>query len=84
MINKTKKKMKIKIDKNVPVPVSTGKGRQGKYPWSQMKVGDSILLDCKTIGGASSCIYTYISRHKLSWKYAVRKERNKFRVWRIK
>lgn len=40
--------MAYKIDKNVPVPSAQRKG--SKYPWAQMKVGDSFFIPGKPKG----------------------------------
>jgi hypothetical protein len=33
----------IKIDKNVPIPAI---GKQDKYPFAEMQIGDSFFLPC--------------------------------------
>ena len=77
----TKKKahiMAIKLDKNIPLPQKTKRG--SKYPWGDMKVGDSFFVEGEPKG-------LYNSAKEYNIKITVRKweEGNKkgMRVWRV-
>jgi len=78
-----------KIEKNVPMPV--GRGSQ-KYPWDQMKVGDSI------VGGDYNSLLnsakSWAARHKKNWQFICRRDTHiegngkkmpngLFRIWRV-
>lgn len=69
----------IKIDKNIPLPEQ----RYSKYPFHNMAVGDSFFVNIN-----AGCLLTtakyFIKKHKTSWKFAVRKENNGTRIWRVK
>lgn len=71
----------IKIDKGIPVPQITGRGH-GKGPTAlamlEMKKGDSIFLRC-----SKANIYQSAGRYIGKGKYAIRTEKDGFRVWRI-
>ena len=80
---------RYEIEKNVPMP--EGAGNQ-KYPWGQMKIGNSIV-------GASyasllNSAKTWAARHNKDWRFVCRKtthieangkERPNglFRIWRV-
>ena len=71
----------IKIEKNVPIP-----SHRGKYPFRDMKVGESFYYD----NGTSNyqCLYNasriFCIREKIDWKFTVRKEGEGARIWRTK
>lgn len=65
----------FKIDKTIPIPPKQ-MGREPKYPWKEMEVGDSFLVP-------------NITREKINatsphGKYLKRQEDGGVRVWRIK
>ena len=64
----------IKVEKGIPIP-----GPREKYPWKKLKIGESFFIDSKY---GYSIAYTTGKRHKL--KIAIRKEKQGYRVWRIK
>jgi hypothetical protein len=67
----------IKIDKNVPVP-----NNRNKYPWSDLKVGDSFYVDRDI-----SWFRTQVSRANATRKpkhFVIRKEGDGCRIWRDK
>jgi len=65
-----------KIDNNVPVPAE----RRNKYPLKKMEIGDSFFT---TAVGIRSVVGMYALRHP-PCKYKVGKEKDGYRVWRIK
>ena len=71
----------IKIDKHVPIP-KDNRGRQSKYPWDQMDVGDSFLVGPdgpRGMRGIASGAGT-----KRGKKFATRAlEDGSVRVWRV-
>ena len=69
--------MTITIEKGIPIPArKPGGGRKPKYPFDQMEVGDSILLDSKS--GMSKKI-----REKLKPKvFRTALMDGKARIWR--
>lgn len=63
----------IKIDKNVPIPKNSGRG---KYPWTDMEVGDSFCIPTMSISmGAVN------ERYKPK-TFIMRKVDDGYRVWR--
>ena len=70
----------MKIAKNIPIPKLEGKGRNLKYPWPDMEVGDSILIDYK---GATGAAVAWAKRQGNGHKFAYRPAGEKFRVWRV-
>jgi len=72
----------IKIDKGYPIPPRTGRGREPKYPWADMVVGDSFLMTSpKSISGASSGASA--AGKRLGMRFSVRTEGDAYRVWRV-
>lgn len=69
------------IDKNVPIPLPGGRR---KYPWAEMEVGDSVLLE-----GFHSTAECYPYRAALNYaaywglKFTARAVEGGVRIWRI-
>ena len=70
---------KYKIEKDIPIP-SRPYPVNVKYPWADMKVGDSFLVgeDKTTIAKATAASHNYGRRH--GKKFSMRGNR----IWRIK
>jgi hypothetical protein len=83
--------VKIKIDKSKPIPEGSGLGRERKYPFDEMSVGDSFLYKEENYGQSvsskilSSAIQYSKNKGK---KFLTRKEETDegiyTRVWRVK
>lgn len=76
----------MKIDKDIPISGRNnykGIGPPCKYPWVDMKVGDSIYVTI-TIGGIASTANSWRKRNKPDWVFSARKEGEGVRIWRIK
>ncbi len=76
------KKETIKIDKNIEIP----KPPPNKYPFGEMKKGDSFLIQGKN--DYSGLIHNAIRRYKIKHpnhqgKYLVRKVEGGYRCWLI-
>lgn len=67
----------ISIDKDIPVPV---KRRGKKYPYENMSIGDSFLIDNLSIQVV--CNLNYRAGKKYGGKYIARTEEGGVRVWR--
>lgn len=73
---------KFKIEKNIPLK----HGRSRKYPFGDMEVGDSFLVNIKNDPKndrhnlSSTASYFGIRNNK---KFSVRKDGDGFRVWRV-
>lgn len=65
----------VKLEKNVPIPPR--RGREAKYPWRQMKVGDSFVAPAAIRG----CFYASAKRFGYKIRVAV-EGKNNVRVWR--
>jgi hypothetical protein len=69
--------LSIKIDKDVPLP----NGGPSRYPWDQMKSGDSFYIE-------GSMALARLQRASGGWRrkhggeFVVRREGNGARVWR--
>ncbi len=73
------------IDKSIPLTRKTGRGlgRPRLYPFPQMKRGDSFYVNGgKTSSTVSAAACGHAVKH--GGKFAVRKEGDGVRCWRIK
>jgi hypothetical protein len=75
-MKKHKHNSRVKIDHDVPMPQSIH-----KYPWDEMKIGDSFLAPVKSLGSMASLC----SRKKAEkgWQYRLRQTPEGIRVWRV-
>ena len=74
--------MTIKIERNVPIPKNNSGGTPYKYPWVELKVGDSFLapnITVNVIGGSKRP-----AEKKTGFKFVCRTVNGGVRVWRIK
>lgn len=71
------KSRKIKITKGIPAPKSPV-GRRGSYPFKEMEVGDSFIVESSVVSAAASA---YGKRHDMQFK--TQQEPKGTRVWRI-
>lgn len=67
----------IKIDKSIPPPVA----KTTKYPWAEMEVGDSFLIEAArssatSLAGSASARYA-------PKRFVSRKEGSGRRIWRV-
>ncbi len=69
--------MTVKIDKGIPMPPCN---RAGKYPWKEMEVGDSFLMDGDPVYAANTANK---AGRKHGRKFSSRKTREGMRVWRV-
>lgn len=82
--------MSIKIEKNVPI--TDGRGREFKYPFSEMNVNDSFIVFSENHEGQQKLQHSvkgsynhFITNHQPDWKFKTKKEGAKgVRVWRTK
>ena len=68
------------IEKNVPIPEN--RGRLSKYPFGEMELGDSFVVEKEKMNTIRTNCSTYGKSHKK--KFVVRKDGDKIRCWRIK
>jgi len=78
----------MKVDNNIPLPEQKS-GRERKYPWWDLKVGDSFLMftdpsrsNCHKAAAMSATFSKRVKGGK--WKFSVRTTDKGIRVWRIK
>jgi len=69
----------VKIDKDVPIPTHITK--IPKYPWREMEIGDSFLLETKESGATFA---GQASKRLHPKKSISRKTDEGYRVWRVK
>ncbi len=68
----------MKIDKNVPMPTSQA---NSKYPFWDMDVGDSFLIDGNEVQSVRNASHMCGKRNEM--KFTVRKTAEGYRCWRI-
>ncbi|TFH41405.1 MAG: hypothetical protein E4H01_15040 [Lysobacterales bacterium] len=68
----------IKIDKNIPMPPKERTGRPSKFPFPDLELGDSFLLEFR------ERTLKYYWERKLARKFELRKTPEGLRVWRVK
>jgi hypothetical protein len=71
--------MGLQIEKGIPIPQSGSRTHARKYPFDEMEIGDSVLVEDDRVYSAVS---VYSKRN--GKKYATRKVEGGIRVWRIK
>lgn len=75
----------FKIERGIPVPSSIGRGgRESKYPFEKMRVGDSFALDNeKQLQSARNAAYLY-KKSTPDFNYgAVQNDDGGGRLWRL-
>jgi len=70
----------FKIEKNKPMPAS--RSGKSKYPFAQMKVGDSFRVEGVMAAKVSRSMTTYGKLLKM--KFSQRQEGEGYRIWRTK
>jgi hypothetical protein len=72
----------VKLAHGVPLPDASLRRRNLKYPWAEMNVGDSFLMENATTRIArvqvSAANHRYAPR-----RFTARAEGQKLRVWRL-
>ena len=71
----------MNIDKNIPIPGRRESGKKSKWPWHKIKVGDSFLIEGRTIVRVSSM--AYYAAKRLGFKFTCRTIGEDVRVWRV-
>lgn len=72
----------IAIERNIPIPdPKRGGPRQSKYPWSQMKVGESFLFP-ETVKKSTAASLVYSAGKSRKRKFSIRTVDNGIRCWR--
>jgi hypothetical protein len=69
----------MKIEPNIPIPAANVGGRKPKYPFAQMKVGDSVFSTDRKLGLAA-----HHRKVKHADEYTTRRVAGGYRTWRIK
>jgi hypothetical protein len=71
--------MSVIIEKSIPLPARNAARRKPKYPWAEMRIGDSILIDLPFTSVSSMASK---AGAKLGFKFECRKMADGTRVWR--
>lgn len=80
--------MNIPLEQNIPLPPrakARNSGRDAKYPFSYMRVGDSFAVKkegAKTASRLNTCARAFAKRNGNGHKFAVRTLGEQVRVWR--
>jgi hypothetical protein len=69
----------IKIESHIPIPIKKRGNR--KYPWDQMKVGDSFFVEGVTQNSLSTAAKYQTTKSGI--KFTTAAEGSGIRVWRI-
>jgi len=72
--------MTFTIESNIPMP-DPKMGRKPKYPWRQMKVGDSFFVPDRKTNFIAGIAWNQTRRHGTKW--ACRAIDGGVRVWRM-
>ena len=65
-------------------------GRKGTYPWEQMAVGDSFLIECDEAdrvrrgNSAQNSARSFAKTRGLDWRFSFRQVEGGVRIWRVK
>jgi len=71
----------LKVERNIPIP-KIGVGHT-KYPFPEMKVGDSVAVNGELKNRLRQAAFHYAKRHK-PWSFKTRTVNGKMRLWRTK
>ena len=71
----------MKIDKNIPIPAIVG--RYMDWPFGEMKVGDSILVEKDSVLKVRTAA-SYFSKRNPEFCFTVRRHGDAYRCWRGK
>ena len=72
----------IPIDRNIPMPkIAYGIGKTNKYPWPEMKIGDSFLFPPK-VAYSSAHGNARDTGKRLGKRFAIRWTADGLRCWR--
>lgn len=78
----------MKIEKGIPIPESISRKSNAKYPWPDMKVGDSFTVEWRNYSTKYSVLRAGDSWSKRNkdgeWKFTARKEGCNVRIWRVR
>ena len=72
--------MAYEVEPNVEIP-AVGQGRKSKYPWSEMVVGDSFVVEHTTSSAMSAIAIR--AGERLGMKFSCRTMPEGIRVWRV-
>lgn len=71
--------MSFKIEHDIPAP----EGGSRKYPFNQMKPGDSFLINGGGHQAVSSAATNFAKGSGRGWKFTVKRTNEGYRCWRI-
>ncbi len=72
----------IKVQKNIPIP--SKKGRPSKYPFKDMKPGESFEVTDAPKNTVLNAANSWSKRHNKSARFTIRHSEGKTRIWRTK
>lgn len=75
--------MTFKIEKNIEPPLGGG-DKNRKYPFYQMEVGDSFLLNGANVETVRNAAHNFGKAQGRDWKFSFRKTPEGRRCWRVK
>lgn len=75
--------MSFEIDSNVPIPSPQATGRHSRYPFREMKIGDSFLVPNEHDSVRVRSSASYFGIRNKEYRFIVRKDTGGVRVWRV-
>jgi hypothetical protein len=78
--------VKFKLENKIKIPAKTSGRIKGstKYPFANMKIGQSFLIKGKKTASISSTVKHWCLASGSKFKFTIRKLENDVRIWRIK
>ncbi len=70
------------LSSNIDMPERSTKAGKSKYPFKDMKVGESVFFEGKT-SLDKECVYAYNYGRKAGKKFSARSVAGGVRIWRI-
>lgn len=73
----------IRVDRGIPISAKlySNNGRKEKYPWEDLKIGDSFLFP-KSIRKNTVYALRDYQRRKRGWDFEIRQTPDGIRIWR--
>ena len=75
--------LRFDIEKGVPIPPRRGNGIASKFPFAEMKPGDSFFAKGVKAGALSSAATGWKTRHQPKWKFCTRTVEGGSHIWRL-
>jgi hypothetical protein len=71
----------MQIDRNIPLPKPQRASKPSKYPWSEMEIGDSFMVEGKTTAQMSGRVR--YAEKTTGFAFTSRSVEGGCRIWRV-